>query len=119
MRIGDAGGSAVVRQWLVAGLLAMLGSGALAHEPIAKCELVDEATVRCRGGYGHGEGAPDAIMDVIGHDGTVLLAGKLGEDSTLTFKRPEQPFYVLFDVGPGHQVVIEQEEISPLQARRR
>lgn len=43
-------------------------------------------------------------------DGSTLVAGKLAADSTLTFKKPVQPFYVLFEIGPGLQV--EQDEIT-------
>jgi hypothetical protein len=40
------------------------------------------------------------------------MAGKLGKDGTLTFVRPKGPYYVLFDVGPGHQAIVEHDEIS-------
>ena len=42
---------------------------------------------------------------------TILVPGKLGEDSTLTFKKPAAEFYVLFDAGPGHVVEIDQADI--------
>ena len=51
----------------------------------------------------------DATID---HADRRLLAGKLGKDGTLTFARPKGPYYVLFDVGPGHQAVVEHDEIS-------
>ncbi len=99
-------------RWLLGAALIGLGVTAMAHEPIAKCSAIDAATIRCKGGYGHGEGAPGTTMDVISHTGEVLVAGKLDRNSTLTFTRPDQPFYVLFDVGPGHQAVVEHDEIE-------
>ena len=51
-------------------------------------------------------------LDVIGYDETILVPGKLGSDSTLTFKRPDGEFYVLFDAGPGHIVEIDQADIE-------
>lgn len=96
--------------------LAGLAPAAQAHEPIARCVLIDPRTVRCKAGYGHGEGAPDATMDVLAHDGRTLVAGKLDRESTLTFPRPAERFYVLFDVGPGHQAIVEDDEIGPAPA---
>ncbi|MNX84889.1 hypothetical protein D3C86_1167060 [compost metagenome] len=51
-------------------------------------------------------------LDVIGYDETILVPGKLGPDSTLTFKKPGAEFYVLFDAGPGHVVEIDQADIE-------
>ncbi len=98
---------------LCGGLLWGLSLAAAAHEPVARCVMLDAQTVRCRGGYGHGEEAPGASMLVIDHAGQTLVAGKLDNASTLTFTRPAAGFYVLFDVGPGHQVVVEDDEIGP------
>ena len=63
---------------------------------------------------------PGAAIEVLARDNTPLLAGKLAPDSTFTFRRPAQPFYVLFDTGPGLQVTVEQDEITavPDAARR-
>lgn len=56
--------------------------------------------------------APGVTLDVIGYDETILVPGKLGDDSTLTFKKPGSEFYVLFDAGPGHVVEIDQADIE-------
>lgn len=94
-------------------ILLGLGAVAQAHEPIAICHALDDNTVRCYGGYAHGEDAPGLTMDVISYeDDRVLIPGKLGDDSTITFQRPEGGFYVLFDAGPGHMAVVEHDEIQ-------
>ncbi|MNL87971.1 hypothetical protein D3C87_2174180 [compost metagenome] len=49
---------------------------------------------------------------MIGYDEQVLVGGKLGDDSTLTFKRPDGEFYVLFDAGPGHVVEVDYADIA-------
>lgn len=108
----DKAGKRPAAALLLAALLAGAGLPALAHEPILKCVLLDERTVRCRGGYGHGEDAPGAAVEVIGDDDRTILAGKLDRHSTLTFPRPEGGFYVLFDAGPGHQAAVEHDEIG-------
>lgn len=99
-------------RWLLTLGLALGSAMVLAHEPVARCFLLNEATVRCRGASNDGDEMLGARMEVIALDGTSLLDGKLGADSTWTFKRPTQPFYVLFDTGPGLQVTVEQEEIT-------
>jgi hypothetical protein len=95
---------------VLSGLL--LAAGVQAHEPVVRCYLLDDATVRCRGSTNDDDALPGARMEVVGHDGKTLLEAKLDANSTLTFKKPQQPFYVLFDTGPGLQAIVEQEEIT-------
>jgi len=93
-------------------LCAGVGNTALAHSPIGECKAIDAEQIKCTGGYSDGSSAPGMVLDVIGHDETILVAGKLGADSTLTFKKPDTGFYVLLDAGPGHVVEIEQADIK-------
>jgi len=99
-------------RWLIAFALALGSASAMAHEPVARCFLLDETTVRCRGASNDGDAMPGARMEVVALDGTTLVEGKLDAQSTLTFSKPAQPFYVLLDTGPGLQVTVEQEEIT-------
>ncbi|KAF0865579.1 hypothetical protein [Pseudomonas sp. LD120] len=85
---------------------------AQAHNPMCECEAIDAEQIRCTGGFSDGSGAPGVTLDVIGYDETILVPGKLGADSTLTFKKPSSEFYVLFDAGPGHVVEIDQADIE-------
>lgn len=104
------------RAWRYAIGLAALGgitAPALAHQPILKCVLLDERTVRCRGGTDEGDAAHDANFEVIDYAGRTLLSRKAGKSSMLTFARPNRGYYVLFDVGPGYQAVVEHDEIAP------
>ena len=103
-----------IRPAMTAGLLALLGlSGqALAHNPMCECKSVENGQIRCTGGFSDGSGAPGVTLDVIGYDETILVPGKLGPDSSMTFKRPDAEFYVLFDAGPGHIVEIDQADIE-------
>ncbi len=97
---------------LAVGLLCGVATPALAHGPVLKCVLLDDATVRCRGGYAEGESAPGETVRVIDYAERTLAAGKLGKDSTLTFARPKGGYYVLFDLGPGYQAIVEHDEIA-------
>lgn len=93
-------------------LLLGLAGPALAHNPMCQCEPIEGEQIKCTGGFSDGSGAPGVTLDVIGYDETVLVPGKLGDDSTLTFKRPTGEFYVLFDAGPGHVVEIDYADIG-------
>lgn len=94
--------------------LLLLGTAgtALAHNPMCECEPIDTEQIKCTAGFSDGSGAPGVTLDVIGYDEEILVPGKLGEDSSLTFKRPEGEFYVLFDAGPGHVVEIDHADIG-------
>lgn len=99
--------------------LMMLAAGhASAHEPVAMCVLLDASTIRCRGTSNDGDELRGARMEVTAHDGSALLDGRLDAQSTFTFAKPRQPFYVLLDTGPGLQAIVEQEEIKPVPARK-
>ena len=71
-------------------LFLALGAGfsaqALAHNPMCECMAIDAEQIRCTGGFSDGSGAPGVTLDVIGYDETILVPGKLGADSTVTFK---------------------------------
>ena len=84
-------------------LCAGFSASALAHNPMCECKAIDAEQIKCTGGFSDGSGAPGV---------TILVPGKLGADSTLTFKKPGAEFYVLFDAGPGHVVEIDQADIE-------
>jgi len=93
-------------------LLLLAATPALAHNPMCECSPVDADQIKCTGGFSDGSGAPGVTLDVIGYDEQVLVGGKLGDDSSLTFKRPDGEFYVLFDAGPGHVVEVDHADIG-------
>ncbi|TBU98293.1 hypothetical protein [Stutzerimonas kirkiae] len=92
-------------------MLCTMAGGAFAHNPVCQCEE-DGDEIICTGGFSDGSGAPGVTIDVIDYEENVLLPGKLSDDSTLRFKRPDGEFYVLFDAGPGHVVEIDHTDIS-------
>lgn len=85
---------------------------ALAHNPVCQCEPQGDEEIVCVGGFSDGSGAPGVTLDVISYDEEILVAGKLDGDSSLSFKRPDGDFYVLFDAGPGHVVEIDHMDIE-------
>ncbi len=104
-----------VRSGILAGvtsLLVLLPAAAWAHNPVASCKALSDDKILCKGGFSDGSAAPGVTLDVISYDEKVILPGKLTQDSTLEFKKPDQEFYILFDAGPGHVVEIDQSEIT-------
>ena len=84
---------------------------AVAHNPMCECKEIPGEQIQCTGGFSDGSGAPGVTLDVIGYDETILVPGKLGADSTLTFKKPSAEVCVLFEARPGHVVEIDQADI--------
>ncbi|MCY1420760.1 hypothetical protein D3C76_349530 [compost metagenome] len=101
-----------VGRYLLLVLCSALSAQAMAHNPMCECKEVDAQQIKCTGGFSDGSGAPGVTLDVIGYDESILVPGKLGADSTLTFKKPNGEFYVLFDAGPGHVVEIDHADIE-------
>lgn len=99
-------------QFIVALGMTVMSVTAFAHNPIAQCQKKKPDAVLCKGGFSDGSAAAGVTLDVISYDEKILVPGKLGKDSTLTFKKPKGEFYVLFDAGPGHIVEIDHTEIE-------
>ncbi|MCQ4264153.1 hypothetical protein CXK91_21060 [Stutzerimonas stutzeri] len=93
-------------------LLIGIAQQVAAHQaPFCQCKAVGERTVRCVGGFSGGVPATGVTLDVIDYDERILVAGKLDEEASFTFERPETPFYILFDAGPGYTVEIDHRDL--------
>lgn len=90
-----------------------VSSLALAHTPVCQCRL-DGQQIACRGGYHDGSNAVDVTMTVYAYSGETLAAGRLNKDSRFGFALPDQPFYVLMDVGPGEMFEVDWRDIDGL-----
>jgi hypothetical protein len=84
---------------------------AMAHGLYCQCQAIGADQIRCNGGMSDGTALPGATLDVIGYDDKTLQEGKLGDDSSFTFARPDGEFYVLLELGPGHTVEIDHKDI--------
>ncbi|HEX8592484.1 MAG TPA: hypothetical protein VF682_04255 [Pseudomonas sp.] len=98
---------------VVFAVLVGLGSSAHAHGLVCNCEELPDRLVRCTGGFSSGDGVPNVTVDVIDYNERILIPGKFGADSTFTFKRPSGEFYVLMDVGAGHVLEVDHQQIQP------
>lgn len=96
---------------LMGACLCLLASVAFAHTPILNCYM-DDNMVMCEGGFSNGASAAGVQMTVRDANKKVILQGKLDEQGTWSFKRPEGDFEVEFNAGPGHVVVVTSDEIE-------
>jgi len=104
-------------------LIFFLASQASAHTPLCSCYDNGDGTITCEGGFSDGSSAAGVVMRIVDKDGKVIsvkdengndirLEGKMNEDSEFTFIKPEIPYKVIFDAGPGHEVTVKGEEIT-------
>ncbi|WP_319406530.1 hypothetical protein [uncultured Desulfosarcina sp.] len=102
------------RSMFFIGLLALVATfaagQALAHTPLCSCYDNGDGTVTCEGGFSDGSSAASVQMRVE-KDGSVLLKGKMDEDSEFTFDKPDEAYKVVFDAGEGHKIEIDGKEI--------
>ena len=94
---------------LVAGLF--LAGLAFAHTPLCSCYDNGDETITCEGGFSDGSSASGVEIRVIDKDEKVLINAKMNEDSEVTFKKPSGPYKVVFDAGPGHEVIVDGKDI--------
>jgi len=94
---------------LVFGLF--LAGQALAHTPLCSCYDNGDGTITCEGGFSDGSSAAGVEMRLLDANEKVLIKGKMDEDSEFTFKKPDGPYKVQFDAGPGHLVEVDGKGI--------
>lgn len=93
-------------------LMLFLTNYSYAHTPLCSCYDNEDGTVTCEGGFSDGSSAAGVTMLVVDKSGKVLIKGKMNEDSEFTFKKPDVPYTVIFDAGPGHVVKIDSKDIT-------
>lgn len=102
-------------KWMtIAGFVWVLSTGSLAfgHTPLCSCYEIGGGTVICEGGFSDGSSAAGIEIRVEDKDGKELKSGKMDDFSEFEFQRPDVPYTVIFDAGPGHEVKIKGEDIQ-------
>ena len=102
------------KRFFIIGLLAFglfLAGQVLAHTPLCSCYDNGDGTITCEGGFSDGSSAAGVEMRVLDAAGKVVIKGKMDEDSEFTCKKPNGPYKVQFDAGPGHLVEIDGKDI--------
>ncbi len=108
--MGDLFGMKKLITFSAFGLICMM-SAASAHTPICACYDNGDGTVLCEGGFSDGSSASGVTMKVYDGDKTLILEGKMSEDSEFEFDKPDGDYSVLFAAGPGHEIEINGSEI--------
>jgi len=96
---------------------------AFSHTPLCSCYDNGDETITCEGGFSDGSSAAGVDIKVVDENGKVIsaededdkivrLEGKMDEDSEFTFIKPQKPYKVIFDAGPGHAVEIDGGDIT-------
>ena len=93
-------------------VVVLLAAQAFSHTPLCSCFDNGDGTITCEGGFSDGSSGAGVGMKVVDIKGKVLVGGKMDENSEFTFKRPDVPFKVIFDAGPGHVVEVKSEDIT-------
>lgn len=100
------------RSFITAALISLLmAAPALAHTPLCSCWDEGDGNITCEGGFSDGSSAQGVIMYVNEKDGKNLVKGQMDEFSEFTFKKPSQPYTVIFDAGEGHRIEVRGESI--------
>ncbi len=100
----------IINSLLFTGLLT--ASVAFAHSPICTCFDNGDNSITCEGAFSDGSSAAGVVMQVQGADGTIITQGKMDKIGNYTFKKPAGDYKVVFDGGPGHQIVINGKSIK-------
>jgi hypothetical protein len=74
--------------------------------------MIDATTVHCEGGFADGTGVPGVRLDVVRYDESIILQTSFKADSTVSFKKPDGEFYLLFDAGPGQSFDVDYKDIQ-------
>ncbi|MCK4278167.1 MAG: hypothetical protein KAW82_03125 [Desulfurellaceae bacterium] len=87
-------------------------SQVFAHTPLLSCYDNGDGTITCEGGYSDGTAGAGVKMRVVDKSDKDLMTGKMNEDSEFTVKKPNVPYTVIFDAGPGHACKVKGEDIT-------
>lgn len=101
---------------LLAAVTLLYSAMGYAHMPVCRCDLKGDR-IDCEGGYHDGSGAVDVTMRVIAYGGGSLATGKLNKASRFSIGLPNQPFYILMDVGPGEIFEVDWRDIEGIEGR--
>ena len=76
-----------------------------AHSPLLIIEDNDEEFVYVKAGFSNGQDASGMALIVKSKfDDHVIETMQFPDTSTLTIKIPAEPYYLVFDGGPGHTI---------------
>ena len=93
--------------------LLLCTSAVQAHTPYMACYAQEQATIVCYAEYSDGSSAEGTAIRVSSKDGKILYEGTFDQTGEYTFSKPQIPFTVTMDGGPGHIVLEKSDNILP------
>jgi hypothetical protein len=89
-------------------ILFIAAAAAFAHTPLLMIADNGDGTLTVEGAFSTGAGAAGIDFYVKNKlEGKILLHQKFPESSTIEIEIPPEPYYLVFDGGPGHKIVKE------------
>ena len=118
-----------MKKWIMRGMLLGLvitavmvfpaAGQASSHTPLLSIEDKEDGTIYVEAGFSDGSSATGMPCKLLNKDGKVLWEGKFDIYSSVTVKKPDaDPYFVVFDGGPGHVVTKEGPPLSPAEGGR-
>lgn len=97
------------------GLLLVVGMGipdtCPAHSALCSCFNNGDGTITCEGGFSDGSSASGTRIFVRQQNDETLIRGTINADGEFSFTKPPGDYKIVFDGGPGHQVVIQGADV--------
>ena len=93
-------------------LMGVFATCGFSHTPLCSCYDNEDGTIICEGGFSNGSSGAGVKMKVVDKEGNTIKEGRMNEDSEFIFDKPDRPYKVLFDAGPGHVVEVDGKEIT-------
>ncbi len=87
---------------LVLMLVALMVTSVSAHTLFMNLYDNEDGTVTVSGMFSTGTMAANTEVRVESKEGKVLIKGKTDDDGEFEFAKPDQPYMVVLDYGPGH-----------------
>ena len=90
-----------------------------ARTPLLSIADNGDGTIYVEAGFSDGSSATGMPCKLLNKDSKVLWEGKFDIYSSLTIKKPDaDPYFVVFDGGPGHVATKEGPSLSPAEGGR-
>lgn len=91
--------------------LPLMAATSMAHSALCSCLDNGDGTITCEGGFSDGSSASGVRIFVRTMAEETIIRGKMNQDGEFSFAKPDTPYMVIFDAGPGHQVEILSKDI--------
>jgi hypothetical protein len=92
--------------FLILLILLITVAPAFAHTPVLMLDDNEDGTLTVQGGFSTGAGAAGVDFYVKNKlEGKILFHQKFPESSIIEIEIPPEPYYLVFDGGPGHKIV--------------